>query len=148
MPDDKGYTLPLVAVRDLQEVKKRVLGSSVTRSRKFRRRRGGAAKGGGDVEMFVVTSRVDPASGTQQSIRPGLGVGKRYSTSTAHGSEGYRTPSGSEVLLANYDRFATFLPNSVVYAVKMVTLPDNSLGNFSETFEVVSGSCGALPPGS
>jgi len=60
MPNEPGYTAPLPFYRDMREIKKLTIGSSQTRSHRFKRRRGG---GGSSTSNATTRALVTNASG-------------------------------------------------------------------------------------
>jgi hypothetical protein len=78
MADESGKLVSQGFMRDMAEIKKRVLGSSRTRSSKFRRRRnpGGGGGGGGAPPSYRVKTRI-PAAAGNNTARWGTGEGDR-----------------------------------------------------------------------
>ena len=74
MPEDTGYLMPGKMGRDLTEIKKRVLGSSGSRSRRFKRRRGVQGEADGGVRVALAKAAALIPAAVDSTLRvPGHG---------------------------------------------------------------------------
>ncbi len=103
MPD-KGQLLPSVAVRDLRLVAKRVLGTSVTKSRRFKRRRGSGASGS---SIWIAKATEAIPAGSGEPREPGVGDGELVKGSgTVTSLENWSTveiPEGAYMSITDID---------------------------------------------